>query len=631
MIPGRKEHYTGFYRICKYLNYKKLTYQKTDDHVYYQEMRREMGKKSKRIFETEDSNYEGIRINKFIGDAGICSRREADSMIENGRVTIDGVVAQMGSRVSEGQDVCVDGKCINRDDSLILIALNKPRGIVCTTDHREPENVIDFLNFGKRIYPIGRLDKDSEGLLLLTNDGDIVNKILRGENSHEKEYLVTVNKPITPEFISGMANGVPILETVTKKCFVEAMDKQSFRIVLKQGLNRQIRRMCEHFDYKVTSLQRIRIMNVNMGRLKVGDYRNLTEWEIEELKFQLAESSNDPAAQNKKEVETFGDTSYCSTIKKQPKDAFERRAKAKTVQSNWTNHIKKADKKEEIHAESGHTMKTKTQQEKGHAQKNATSDKKSYRYNTGTSKSRNSLESESTSDQKSAAGTQTGIHKGIAGTGKGKFQGQKGTSQSQKGTSQGQKGTSQGQRKNDQSYREKFGNKKAAAGQRGVAGDRKENQQTAGRSFEQYNSSSKRAGTDGARKYGAESQRTHGTDGARKYGAESQRTYGTDGARKYGAENARKFSDKSNSDFSGTDKKTYGRTGTGEMRETTNQMKNAHGNRQDYKGQFGEHKNEYRGKQSDAGKARGNERTGSKTQYGTKSLRGGKPGNHKQS
>ena len=259
-----------------------------------------MAKRTKKIFESNVTT-EGIRINKYMGDAGICSRRDADELIAGGKVLIDGKIAVMGSKVLPGQEVVVNGKSIKRDDKLVLIALNKPRGIVCTTDRREPDNVIDFIKYGKRIYPIGRLDKDSEGLLLLTNDGDIVNKILRAGNLHEKEYIVTVNKPITPAFLTGMASGVPILETVTKPCVIEAINKTTFKIILQQGLNRQIRRMCEHFEYKVLTLQRIRIMNINIGRLKVGDYRNLTEPELKDLKVLLENSTNLPAASEEDE------------------------------------------------------------------------------------------------------------------------------------------------------------------------------------------------------------------------------------------------------------------------------------------------------------------------------------------
>ena len=224
---------------------------------------------------------------------GICSRRQADELIAAGKVTVDGVVAVTGMKVSRESKIVVEGKEAKQDRSLVLIALNKPRGIVCTTDRREPDNVIDFLHYPKRVFPIGRLDKDSEGLLLLTNDGDIVNKILRAGNHHEKEYIVTVNQPLTPAFLKGMAAGVPILDTVTAPCKITATGKCEFRIVLTQGLNRQIRRMCEYFGYKVLTLKRVRIMNILLGHLKTGDFRNVTDKELAELKRLLEQSVNE--------------------------------------------------------------------------------------------------------------------------------------------------------------------------------------------------------------------------------------------------------------------------------------------------------------------------------------------------
>ena len=255
------------------------------------------GKRKK--FEVPEQEINGVRINKFLGDAGVCSRREADTLIAQGKVTIDGVVAEMGSRVFANQKVTLNGKEVKKLEEQVLIAFYKPQGIVCTTDTREPDNVIDFLNYGKRIYPIGRLDKDSEGLLLLTNDGDIVNKILRAGNHHEKEYLVTVNKQVTPEFLKGMASGVPILDTVTKPCVIEQTGKNSFKIILTQGLNRQIRRMCEYFDYRVLTLKRVRIMHIQLGHLKPGTYRNLTEGELARLQEVLKHSSGLPVAVQK--------------------------------------------------------------------------------------------------------------------------------------------------------------------------------------------------------------------------------------------------------------------------------------------------------------------------------------------
>jgi 23S rRNA pseudouridine2604 synthase len=251
-----------------------------------------MAKVTKRMFEDEENVNQAIRINKFLSDSGVCSRREADTHVEKGDVTIDGVVAVMGSKVLPHQTVVFCGKEVQREEKMVLIALNKPQGIVCTTDQREPDNIIDFLKYGKRIYPIGRLDKDSEGLILLTNNGDIVNKILRAGNHHEKEYIVKVNKAMTSEFLKGMSNGVPILDTVTRPCTIEALDKTTFRIILTQGLNRQIRRMCEYFGYRVLKLQRVRIMNVRLGHLQLGGYRNLTDYELEELKELIQDSYN---------------------------------------------------------------------------------------------------------------------------------------------------------------------------------------------------------------------------------------------------------------------------------------------------------------------------------------------------
>ena len=241
-----------------------------------------------------------VRINKFLSEAGVCSRREADRQIEAGNVTIDGKIAQMGDRVSEGQQVCFQGVPVKKEEEMILIALHKPAGIVCTAEKREKNNVIDYLNYPKRIYPVGRLDKDSEGLLLLTNNGDIVNKMMRSGNMHEIEYIVTVNRPVTDSFLHGMANGVPLVElnTTTRKCRVERTGKKQFRIVLTQGLNRQIRRMCEYLGYKVTRLERVRVMNIHLGNLKPGEYRAVTEKEIAELYELIKHSSNETVIKN---------------------------------------------------------------------------------------------------------------------------------------------------------------------------------------------------------------------------------------------------------------------------------------------------------------------------------------------
>lgn len=235
---------------------------------------------------------EKIRINKYLSEVGFCSRREADRLLEEGRITINGRVPELGTKVSDEDEIFVDGKTIKKvEEEFVYIAFNKPVGIVCTTDtKREKNNIVDYINHPKRIFPIGRLDKPSEGLILLTSDGDIVNKILRARNNHEKEYYVRVNKPITEKFLEKMRNGVPILDTVTKKCEVEKIDTMNFRIVLTQGLNRQIRRMCEHLDYEVKKLKRIRIMNIKLD-LPVGKWRDLTPQEVNELNGLLEDSS----------------------------------------------------------------------------------------------------------------------------------------------------------------------------------------------------------------------------------------------------------------------------------------------------------------------------------------------------
>lgn len=236
-----------------------------------------------------------IRLNKFLSEAGVCSRREADRLIESGQVTVDGKRAETGMKVTEENVVRVGKKEVRPKgkDEMVLLAVNKPVGIVCTEEKREKNNIIDFLKYPTRITYIGRLDKDSEGLILMTNNGDIINKMMRAGNEHEKEYRVTVDKPITDEFINKMANGVPILDTITRKCKVEKIGKYTFRIILTQGLNRQIRRMCEYLGYKVTKLQRLRVMNIKLGDLKPGAYRHVTEEEIKELYELIKYSSNE--------------------------------------------------------------------------------------------------------------------------------------------------------------------------------------------------------------------------------------------------------------------------------------------------------------------------------------------------
>ena len=226
---------------------------------------------------------EQIRLNKFLSDAGYCSRREADRLVEQGVVKVNGKTAVMGQKVTINDSIMVKGKNISREEEQILIALNKPVGIECTTDLNNPDNIVDFINFDKRIYPIGRLDKNSQGLILLTNDGSIVNNILKGSNYHEKEYVVTVDKPVTDDFIKKMSTGVRIIDQVTRPCKVAKVKKHVFNIVLTQGLNRQIRRMCGELGYNVQKLKRIRIMNIELGNLPVGQYRKDTDSELKEL------------------------------------------------------------------------------------------------------------------------------------------------------------------------------------------------------------------------------------------------------------------------------------------------------------------------------------------------------------
>lgn len=249
-----------------------------------------MSSKIKREFEKKP--IEPIRINKYLSEAGVCSRREADRLIEAGKITVDGVLAVMGTKVDGTQRICVEGKEVLHNEKMVLLAFNKPIGIVCTTQKKEKNNIVDYIQYPQRIYPVGRLDKDSQGLILMTNNGDIVNKMMRAHNMHEKEYLVWVDKPITEEFLHGMAKGVPILDTVTRECKITKTGTKSFRIIITQGLNRQIRRMCEYFDYKVTKLERIRIMNIKLGKLAQGKYRDITQEELKELEKLIQKSSN---------------------------------------------------------------------------------------------------------------------------------------------------------------------------------------------------------------------------------------------------------------------------------------------------------------------------------------------------
>lgn len=243
---------------------------------------------------------QSTRLNKYISDSGLCSRREADRFVEQGNVTINGKRASVGDQVLAGDRVSVNGQAIEPRDKedLVFIALNKPVGVVSTTEAGERNNIVSYINHGERIFPIGRLDKDSQGLIFLTNNGDVVNKILRAGNDHEKEYLVTVNKPITNAFIDGMMNGVPMLGVTTRKCKIVKETSTVFRIVLVQGLNRQIRRMCEHFHYDVVKLERVRIMNIKMKGLSVGEWRDLTSQELAEI-LRLTENSSSTAPKAK--------------------------------------------------------------------------------------------------------------------------------------------------------------------------------------------------------------------------------------------------------------------------------------------------------------------------------------------
>ena len=239
----------------------------------------------------ENKNKVSTNLNKFISSTGVCSRRDAEKFIAAGRVTINKNIAQLGNRVFEGDKVHIDGRLLEPKPTTLYIALNKPVGIVCTTDSKEKKNIVKFVGHPERLFPIGRLDKPSEGLIFLTNDGDIVNKILRAGNNHEKEYVVSVDKKITDDFITKMSSGIPILGTVTQKCKVKKINDFTFQIILTQGLNRQIRRMCEYLEYEVTKLKRERIMNVSLDKLKPGDWRELTADEMKEINEMISSSS----------------------------------------------------------------------------------------------------------------------------------------------------------------------------------------------------------------------------------------------------------------------------------------------------------------------------------------------------
>ncbi|NLP57525.1 23S rRNA pseudouridine(2604) synthase RluF [Lutibacter sp. B1] len=254
----------------------------------------------------EKNNENSVNLNKYISSTGICSRREAEKLIIEGKVTINNKPTQLGNRVFEGDIVKINGELLKTKPKILYIAFNKPIGIVCTTDSKERKNIIRYINHSERLFPIGRLDKPSQGLIFLTNDGDIVNKILRAGNKHEKEYIVTVNKTITNEFIKKMSNGIPILNTITKKCNVIQLNEFTFKIILTQGLNRQIRRMCDYLDYEVTKLKRVRIMNVSLGNLEIGQWRELTEKEMLQINNMIITSSKTEEAS--KDIHKKGNT-----------------------------------------------------------------------------------------------------------------------------------------------------------------------------------------------------------------------------------------------------------------------------------------------------------------------------------
>ncbi|WP_084710571.1 23S rRNA pseudouridine(2604) synthase RluF [Bacteriovorax sp. BAL6_X] len=292
-----------------------------------------------------------MRINKYISQSGICSRREVDGLIDQQLVKINGVIAGIGAIVNEGDIVEVRGTVVKPKvaDKEIIIALNKPRGIVSTTESSEKDNIVDYVNHVERIFPIGRLDKDSQGLIFLTNNGDIVNKILRAGNNHEKEYIVTVDKPINDNFINGMSGGVPILGTMTKKCKVEQMSMMVFKITLVQGLNRQIRRMCEYFGYTVTKLDRVRIMNVSLDGLGVGDWRELSEVEVATL-YKLIESSS---SEDKNSVKKSPARKPQQSQKKK-KSKYDRLFKELDKEFNFSGKTTKREEKRKQNAKGKH-------------------------------------------------------------------------------------------------------------------------------------------------------------------------------------------------------------------------------------------------------------------------------------
>jgi len=245
-----------------------------------------------------------VRLNKFLSEAGICSRREADRMIEAGKVLVNGQKAITGMRIGDEDEVCFCGERVQKEEGMVLLLFHKPRGIVCTAEKREKNNIVDYIDHPVRIYPVGRLDKDSEGLILMTNNGELVNKIMRAGNYHEKEYIVKVNREITADFLKQMSQGVPILDTITRPCRVQQTGSDSFRIILTQGLNRQIRRMCEYLGYEVKRLKRERIMNLKLDGIRLGAYRQVTKEEMQELNKLLKDSTSLPWQEREKKETT---------------------------------------------------------------------------------------------------------------------------------------------------------------------------------------------------------------------------------------------------------------------------------------------------------------------------------------
>jgi 23S rRNA pseudouridine2604 synthase len=302
-----------------------------------------------------------LRLNKTISDSGICSRREADRYIETGRVTVNGKVAGLGTKVTSFDKIRVNGHLLQQRNNTVYIAFNKPAGITCTTDPSDPDNIVDFVNFPERIFNIGRLDKPSEGLIFLTNDGNIVNKILRAGNQHEKEYIVTVDKPITPEFEKQMQRGVPILGTVTKPCKLTRETDTRFRIVLTQGLNRQIRRMCEALGYEVQTLKRVRIMNVTLAGLSVGEWRFLTEEEMAEINRMVKDSvGTEEASQQKKQNTSKPKPRFDSAQRPVAEQSRSTKSKSKVsnYKSNTSNQKFEATKSKKQHTGKGGAKKT---------------------------------------------------------------------------------------------------------------------------------------------------------------------------------------------------------------------------------------------------------------------------------